>query len=54
VQQVATDSHREALLTAECCHVPARRSQVLALPRPLPLVTAALLVAEIFITDDFR
>ena len=54
LQQVFTDSHLEALLPAECCHMPARRSQVLATPRPHLLVTTALFVTEIFITDDFR
>ena len=39
-------------MAAECCQSPARRSQVLALLRLLPLVTTALLVGEIFSTDD--
>eukprot|EP00326_Haptolina_ericina_P017961 CAMPEP_0181192214 /NCGR_PEP_ID=MMETSP1096-20121128/13162_1 /TAXON_ID=156174 ORGANISM="Chrysochromulina ericina, Strain CCMP281" /NCGR_SAMPLE_ID=MMETSP1096 /ASSEMBLY_ACC=CAM_ASM_000453 /LENGTH=158 /DNA_ID=CAMNT_0023281591 /DNA_START=124 /DNA_END=600 /DNA_ORIENTATION=+ len=33
--------------------MPARRSQVLATPRPHPLVTASLSVSEIIDTDDF-
>ena len=50
----STDSHPEALLPAECCHVPVRRSQVLATPRPHPPVTISLSVSEIIDTDDFR
>ena len=46
------DSHREAFLTADCCHLPARRSQVLVLPRLHQPATAALPVGEIFVTDD--
>jgi hypothetical protein len=53
LQQVFTDSLRQALLPAECCHLPARRSQVLATPRPHPPFTTALSVTEIFIVDDF-
>jgi hypothetical protein len=52
LQLPLTDSHREVLLTADCCHLPERCSQEFALPRVLPLVAAALLLAEIFGTDD--
>ena len=51
MQQGDTDSLRQASLTAVCCQLPARRSQVLSLARLLQLVTGALLVGEIFSTD---
>ena len=57
MQLPVTDSHREVLLTADCCQPficlnLARRCLHCRLPRVLPLVAAALLLAEIFGTDD--
>ena len=53
VQQPTTDLPGEALLTADCCQLPARRLQVLSLPRLVLLVTAGLLMGEIVSADDF-